>query len=196
MVEYGAATEEEMVLAFLQAELRSPRFGQNYVAHLQQIGCDERIVTQADLANLRDNAIRSDLLTRVRGFSTRTFLFAGFPPDVAWQHCKLTAGEVSEVRYGKYKSWIGLSGGTRRVGDGARRSSACTAGERPNTDVIAVARAISLGTTYPALIAASDGHGALVLIEGHTRATAYAIANTAAHIIVGTAPEIANWKYW
>jgi hypothetical protein len=52
------------------------------------------------------------------------------------------------------------------------------------------------GATFPSLIAATNGDGPLVLIEGHTRATAYAITNSPADVIIGTSPDMTNWKYW
>jgi hypothetical protein len=63
--------------------------------------------------------------------------------------------------------------------------------------VRAVVNAIQQGTVSPPLIAATTtGNGPLVLIEGHTRATAYAITKSSANLIVGTSPHFTNWHYW
>jgi hypothetical protein len=86
-----------MNLAFLQAELPSPRFGAAYAQKVQMLRCDQRIITQTDLTNARENLLRKRLLMNVRGYTNKTSLFAGFPADVPWRHVILTPEEAGSL---------------------------------------------------------------------------------------------------
>ena len=196
MIDHGPATEDEMILAFLQAELFSPRFGPQYTYWLAQFRRTPDIITNPDLTNAGDNAVRKTLLTNVRGYANKTYLFRGFPPDVQWHHVTLEQKDIDELRYANYPTWTALSGGTRRVADGARHLHTHPTAENADQNVPGVIQALRKGTTFPPLIAASNGDGPLVLIEGHTRATAYLIAGTPTDVIVGTSPHMTEWGFW
>jgi hypothetical protein len=66
--------------------------------------------------------------------------------------------------------------------------------------VEAIERDIENGPSYPALIAvAKDAEGPFVLVEGHTRATAYCRALSESdeiEVIGGYSPDIASWRFW
>ena len=79
MIDNGPATEEEMILAFLQAELPSPRFGKIYGECLRRVGLGPEIITNPDLNNAMDNLVRKTLLTTVRGYGTRTLAITAQP---------------------------------------------------------------------------------------------------------------------
>jgi hypothetical protein len=68
MIDNGPATEDDMILAFLQAELPPPRFGPSYGECLRRFGRGPRIITNPDLANASENTIRKTLLTNVRAY--------------------------------------------------------------------------------------------------------------------------------
>lgn len=61
----------------------------------------------------------------------------------------------------------------------------------------AVARLVESGATFPELIATENGAGSLVLLEGHTRATAYVLARrqTSVEVLVASSPRIAEWAF-
>lgn len=79
MQELGPATEHEMVLAFLQAEVDSPRWTHLYAAMLQQLGATRDLVDHADLTRDEENLRRIQLLAGVRGYRMNAALFRGFP---------------------------------------------------------------------------------------------------------------------
>src|SRR6266849_10132295 len=120
MRDLSPATEDEIVLAFVQAEIDSARFGAHYAAFLSN-SCLERgsIVDQPNLQSDRENRIRRELLTAVRGWGNRTFLFKGFPQNVTWRKVAIGAEEADKLRYANYETWVRLSGGSRLVVDGA-----------------------------------------------------------------------------
>src|SRR3954451_2356666 len=78
-----AATEDEVLACFWQAELASPRW------------------TAADVES------------RKRDWAKRDGLFGGLPHDLAWERVALTADEVLEVLYIRWDWWVTVSNGTR-----------------------------------------------------------------------------------
>jgi len=68
-----------MVLAFLQAEVDSPRFRHSA---RKAVG-DMNLVSSPRLDEPRENARRRTALQRYRGFGNNDWLFRGFPAEVA-----------------------------------------------------------------------------------------------------------------
>jgi hypothetical protein len=68
MIERGAATEDEMIAAFLRAEIDSSRYGNNFVlTGLIQLGLERSIIDVPNCANAAENAIRRTLI-QYRGY--------------------------------------------------------------------------------------------------------------------------------
>jgi len=192
------ATVDEMVVAFLRAEANSTRWG-NAFANL-----DRRLIDEPDTTNVAQNAARADALAAHRGdVRTRTVFFRGLPLDTGWQRWALTPVELGDVRYANYVTWIKLSGGTRRIRDGAANVQQLQVYEDHdiNAGIRATARAIDERKPMPELIAvAQDADGRdLVLLEGHTRATAYLIAKkppTEVTVLTGWSRTMDTWPWF
>lgn len=202
MIERGAATEDEMIAAFLRAEIDSSRYGNNFVlTGLIELGLERTIVDAPNFTNAAENAIRRKLI-EYRGYPTRSLLFEGFPLDVRWRRVELEARDFAVMRYindtvTKTPHWTSLSGGTRRVSDGAhnfpqRQTDPAT------QQIAAIAQAVRNGRRFPELIAAQAEDGSLILIEGHSRATAYAMENAMHSVesLVGSSPSMTEWLFY
>ncbi len=197
MIEIGQSNENEMILAFLRAEVDSPRFGQNLVEPLTRAGYTrQEIIDNPDLLNNNHNFFRASLLD-FRGYNIRDFLFKGFPRDVAWRRVELEPDEIKLLKYANYPTWIDLSGRTRLVIDGARNIDTIQVAEDANIHVKAVLAEIQNGRTYPELIAVERGSN-LILVEGHVRATAYALAGPQSNIgvIIGSSSTMNRWIWY
>src|SRR2546425_34638 len=114
MLDLGPVTEDEMVLAFVRGEIDSPLYG--FRAGLGPHA--GRIVDHADLADAEGNTARKEVLRQGRGYPDR-LLFQGLPRNVTWRRFRLDPNEVADLRYANHPAWVALSGGTRRVRDGA-----------------------------------------------------------------------------
>jgi len=95
-------------------------------------------------------------------------------------------------------SWFGLSGATRRVADGAatvRRGRAEPGYEPVFGSILATAARMREGAQYPELILArQSGESPLVIVEGHTRATAYVlVGRERVPAFVGEARDLDGW---
>jgi hypothetical protein len=118
-----SAGEEEMVLAFLRAELASSRFAGDVAAALARQGADRSLVHRADLSDAEANLKRHQALEDYRGprRGPRAGIFGGLPDDVAWSWVALTREELLDVRYIDWEYWLEVTGGTRRPADAIRR---------------------------------------------------------------------------
>src|SRR4051812_27282618 len=88
MIERGPASENEVVLAFLQAEINSPKpdVREHYARCLEDRGLDRaRLIDHGDLTDEDASRIRMAVLDDVRGFGRRVWLFQGFPTNTAWR---------------------------------------------------------------------------------------------------------------
>jgi hypothetical protein len=199
MIDLGPANEDDLVLAFLQAEIDSARFGSCYAMILANSGLDRNsVIDHPDRKSQRDNSIRGELLKHVRGYGSGQFLFTGFPPDVTWRHVIMEERDFPKLRYAKCQPWIELSGGTRLVTEGAKNIAPGGPAEEAAVNIRAVVADLKRGKRFPELIAVEGQNGDIVLMEGHTRATAYVLSLPAEPIgcIVGSSPTMTSWAFY
>jgi len=189
-----------MVLAFLRAEVDSSRFGAPYqscFAQLKQkLGLDrELLLGAADLRSVQHNSVRKNILRTARGYGDGQLLFRNFPSDVTWRRIALETTDLGKLKYGNWPPWPAFSGWTRWVVDGAANIHSVDLGNRTNDLILAIASDVKAGKKYAELIGAAGEGGDVILIEGHVRATAYALAQLPDRMecIVGTSPAMRNW---
>ena len=200
MEELGPATEHDMVLAFLQGEVDSPRWRERYAWVIQQLGATRDLIDRPDLTREADNRQRITVLANMRGYRVNRFLFTGFPCDATtWRRVRLAPGDFGLLRYcnpAGAPGFVQLSGGTRRVVDAAANFAQMETDASPH--VRAVAEALKAGQTYPPLIAVESIEGDLILVEGYTRATAYALLGPPGPVdfFIGTSPRIHEWAFY
>jgi len=190
MRELGQAKADEMVLAFLKAEIDSQRFRSDYQAPLAQSGFDRRtLIDSPDLRSALQNEARRMVLERAKGG-----LFQGFPADVTWRRVALEKADIPRLKYLNHRNWIEFSGCTRLVSDGAKNIGSRILPNDTNAQILTIAEAFKNGSRYPELIAVAVGED-IVLVEGHMRATAYILAGWPARVacILGASPTMDRW---
>ncbi|HZS64619.1 MAG TPA: hypothetical protein VFA53_09000, partial [Xanthobacteraceae bacterium] len=169
------ATAAEVTLAFLRAQIDSPRWGKPYRAWLRRRGLSRRqLIDRADLSDAGQNAARVRLL----GLATNNIL-NGLPAGTAWTRRMIAPAELGRLKYINADPWLSLSGRTRLVADGARNLDTVAAKDGRldiNAHVRAVMKALRTGQAFPELILVEGENGGLILLEGHARATAYVAA--------------------
>lgn len=189
-----------MVLAFLQAEINSARFREKYLKNLGILKQDLSLIEKADLKNKLENENRKKLLNKTRGFTSRKWLFKSFPLEVTWFLVSLSPKEGEKIWYAGYKDWKKLAGGTRKASEGAKNLYLVNPGYNHKPNVEGVVARLKKGETFPYLISATDDWEKLILLEGHTRATAYFLHYGAwpkdKKIIVGYSKNLKNWRLY
>jgi hypothetical protein len=189
------ATEDEMVLAFLRAERGSRRWGE-YVS--QAVGERWALLDDADLTNASENAARRSMLD-YRGYSSRIYLFRGFPDNVEWWLVRLPRSEVGDLMFA-----LGicdeLTQKTRKVAIAARNAATipCQDGSL-NASIAEIVETDLKGASFEPLITASRSPETQhVLIEGYARACAYSTNTNGADVdaLVGYSSAIPGWTFW
>jgi hypothetical protein len=193
-------TEDHMVAAFVRAEFDSARFAKPYRDGVKELRVNPRgLIDKPDLSNQRANENRRLLLRGVRGYGIEQALFRGWPADVEWWRVRVSLEELGAFKYAHYQTWLDLTKGSRLVSDGAANVDTVPAGEEVNAHIRAVAPLVSAGRHYPELIlVAREREGPVVVMEGHTRATAYIIAGAPDPVdcLLGISPHMDSWFYW
>lgn len=95
----GEANEDEVLAAFLQAEIDSERHAQKILKELHADDRPKSIVDSPDFEDHEGNAYRRSILGRVRGWGRGEGMFQGFPERVVWALVALTTEELADVRY-------------------------------------------------------------------------------------------------
>jgi hypothetical protein len=201
MVELRPATADEMILAFLQADIETldPDRRKWFADALTARAADR--VTLIHRGNVHDPQQNSDrrFVLGVRGYGTKQALFTGFPSDTSWRLVKVTPDEVKDFRYANHlPNWAAVSGGTRLIRDAVKNLDQ-EQNAQINGNVAGIANRVRKGEQFPALIAAQlTGADEQVLIEGHNRATAYALIGLPNQIemFIGTSSQMGGWLFF
>lgn len=192
--------DDEMIAAFLQAEIDSERFGRDVRSCLRPFGRGVSILRTPDTTNSVENGIRREILASFRGYGRNAYLFPGFPANVIWWRAHLSVTYLLEVSYCTHPEWTGLSGGTRKVTDGA--AAVRDGDESENARLIrAIAAAIERGKPQaPLILVGKTESGPFVALEGHKRLTAYALTTefipSGVDVFVGLSEDIGGWRYF
>lgn len=192
----GPASEDDMVLAFLRAELDSSRFSRQLLTALADLGFDRTLVDEADLGDPEQNAGRRRVLDEYRGYERRIGLFGGLPKDVSWSWVALTPEELADVRYIHWDYWLEVSGGSRRPSDAIARMR--RQWEDPDDEVRQIADAVARGSLPHEIVVVGRPPGRdLVVLEGHVRLSGLLLRPellpSEVRVLLGTSPRIGEW---
>jgi hypothetical protein len=182
MIIERAASESEMVLEFLRAEVGSV------------------IGPEADLSDPQQNEKRMRILDCLRGYVQRRFLFSKFPTDTVWSRRRLTVEDFPSLRYVRCSPWRQLAGDDLSVAAGAKRIRDRTFDKR-DTEIMslvpkieAIARAINDGVDLtPVILAESTNE--LVVLEGNHRVTGFVLAQSDRPMVAlcGSSSSMPEW---
>lgn len=171
------ASQAEMIWAFLRGEYDSARFGPEVRAAMERNGCPEEYLSNARLDDMAECDARRRALADCRDWGRDAGLFEGFPARVRWLLARCEPGDLDALRYIRYSYWDELSNWTGRAREGAR---SVLAGREvfgvSNAAFTAGAALLRAGGTFPPMIALCSAAPRFVLLEGHSRLTAYALA--------------------
>lgn len=204
MDDLGPATEDQVILAWLQAEIESADFQAYLVGNPPNpanLSLALKAARSPDLRDKTQNELRRQIIQSTYGFGTGAGSFEGLGPDLSWRRFRLSVSEVSEMLYMRRAgAWQLLSPVTRKVAEGATNIGHIFTGDSTNMVVLSLASGLCHSEKkVPEIIALRRPDGALVILEGHARATAIVLE---AHrfpqgvvAYVGEGPSVANWPY-
>lgn len=194
----GPASEDDMLEAFVLAEIDSPRFGLTYGHALAQVGVHlPPSHLRMFLAMPAQRPLLAWLLRQCRGYGRGSLLFREFPAQVSWYWCEHQGSDFGELRYPRFADWLELTGGSLRVSDGVARLLAEPA--RPQAShVEGVLHRVAAGWTPPPPIVVRHSNGTLALLEGCVRSSALALRKSRVpqRVLMGTSPTMDGWAHW
>ncbi len=189
-----AATEDEMIAAFVRAELESPRFGAALRSTLAELGMSVEVVSAA-ASVAGANEARRQLLAAYRGWGQYESVFGGMPDDVVWSWAELDESVLRE-RVFTIKWYFEETFGTRsahEIGGVKRRAADASRSQ--------LERSFAEGRILePPILLAEPDLRRLVILEGHSRILSY-LANSDLVTfpilsMIGTSPRVAAWSEW
>ncbi len=125
---------------------------------------------EPNVADPEQNAVRTGMLELLRP------MVGSLPPGILWNRATASREDLNNFLYMAGADWVGLSGGSRRIGDGARLFTSNCHDEALRSAVHRIRRKVLAGRIFPPLIAISTpALDRIVVIEGHKRATAYLV---------------------
>ena len=206
MEDLGAASDEQVILAWLQAEIESPPF-QAYLigdppkpTHLAR---GLALARNADLDNAEHNADRRRIIASAHGFGRGALIFAGLQDDIVWRRARVSTTDVAAMLYSnRNATWTTLAPATRTVAEGASNAVRVYSGDDTNLHILSLARIICHADPAPELsplICLRLPDGTISLLEGHTRATAIVLEGhrlpRGVDAFIGDSPSIKSWAY-
>ncbi|HET9782114.1 MAG TPA: hypothetical protein VFR33_10075 [Candidatus Dormibacteraeota bacterium] len=204
MEDLGGASEDQVILAWLQAVIESADFQAYLIGNPPNpanLSLALKAARSPDLHDPTQNDLRRQIITSTYGFGTGAGSFEGLGRDVTWRRFHLSVQEVSEMLYMRRSGpWQLLSPVTRKVAEGATNVGHVFTGDGTNMVVLSLASGLCHSDKkVPEIIALRSTDGSLVILEGHARATAIVLE---AHrfprgvdVFVGDGPSVANWPY-
>jgi hypothetical protein len=202
--ELGSASDDQIILAWLQAEIESPGFQQYLIgepANAANLSLALKLARSPDLRDPEQNGIRRQIITNTHGFGMGVGTFQGLGNDIRWRRVRLTVDEVSEMLYASRSgAWTILAPATRKVAEGAVNVGHVFTGDQTNMVVLSLASGIChADKKIPEVIALRRPDERLVILEGHARATAIVLEGHrfphGVQAYVGDSPSVANWAY-
>lgn len=204
MDDLGPASEDQVILAWLQAEIESADFQAYLVGNPPNpanLSLALKAARSPDLRDQTQNDLRRQIITSTYGFGTGAGSFEGLGADLKWRRFRLTTDEVAEMLYMRRAGpWQLLSPVTRKVAEGATNIGHVFTGDSTNMVVLSLASGLCHSDKkVPEIIGLRRQDGALVILEGHARATAIVLEAhrfpRGVEVFVGEGPSVANWPY-
>ena len=205
MEDRGTAGEDQVILAWLQAQIESPDFQAYIVGNPPdptKLSAALKAARSPDLHDAAQNELRRQIISAAFGFGQGTGSVAGLGDDLTWRRVRVTTDEVAEMLYARHEgAWQLLSPVTRKVAEGATNIGHVFTGDVTNMVVLSLASGLCHSEKkVPEIIALKrPGDGRLVILEGHARATAIVLE---AHrfpkgvdVFVGEGPSVGSWAY-
>jgi hypothetical protein len=200
----GVASEDQVILAWLQAEIESAGFQQYLIGDPPNPANLSLALKLARSPNLRDqeqNALRRNIISSTHGLGMGVGQFQGLANDIQWRRVKLTTADVGEMLYASRSgAWTILAPVSRKVAEGATNVGHVFTGDQTNMVVLSLAYGINHSDKkVPEIIALRGPDGRLVILEGHARATAIVLEaerfKRGVEAYVGDSPSVASWAY-
>ncbi len=171
----SSSSKERAVLEWLKAEIDSARFSDDLYEAIKKLGFSEEIITKANLDDKQENENRWQILKTYRTWLDRDF------DDYEWKLVELDKNDVLELDYIDYSYWNELSDNTHKVGRAVKNiEDDKVVFDVPNDAFHLIAKDVERGKDFnPIIVVSKHGNKQGEILEGHLRATGYALSRHA-----------------
>ncbi|MGI9027325.1 MAG: hypothetical protein ACR2FM_00565 [Candidatus Saccharimonadales bacterium] len=191
-------TDDEMIWNFLKAEFESSRFRKGSLRALEMLKVSKQIIDSPDFTDEEENKQRAAVLHLTRGWPNEE-LFTNFPANTTWTLGRLTKAEVAASYRLNSSRWPNRA--SRKVSTVIREIENGVKFEEISNDIIEsiISRVNSSAEVLPIIMVSKSLDDDRTLIEGHTRALAYASSKCEAetfNVILGVSLDMKSWAYY
>jgi hypothetical protein len=187
------ASEDEMLLCFLRAEMDSPTEGARLLAALDDCGLDSSVLTAPDVDDEEEHRARRNLFHAYRGGES---VFVGLPwDDLTWYEATVTEADLRD-RTVTCRNHFESRYGTRRIDQIAELWDRST----PPVPQGVLARIRHGETMQPPILISEPALERMVVLEGHNRLISY-LRNPSPvtfplSTLIGVSPHASRWCQW
>lgn len=177
MRQIGTCTEDEMIWEYLRAEYTSERFSEKLKRVMEEMCLEKQIILAPDFEKKEEAAQRRALLGEYRGYGQNRDMFEHFPSHIEWSLFSFQQEDLKNIRYIDYSYWNELSKGTHlpiEAVEAVRNNIRIF--DVPNDGFLLAEKYIRKGGAFPRMIFLTADYQQFVIVEGHHRMTAYALA--------------------
>lgn len=192
-------SEDQMISLFLKGELNSVRFSDELKNEMKELNVDTKVVVEPNLSSEQENLARRKLFGKYRGYGENHEIFEDFPNDMRWTQVSLSPEETLQIRYINYSYWDELSKQTHLPTVAAETIKSDTEiFNVSNKNFLKAAEFLRGGGSFPEMVlVARNENSPLIVLEGHLRLTAYALAPEyipeTLTAIVGFSENLGQW---
>lgn len=171
------SNENEMVYEFLKMEISSGRYSEKILNILQDMQIGKNIVVDGNISDEQENALRTEIMGRFRGYKKNSELFENFPVNIDWYWTVFDNADISKIIYINYSYWNEISNYTGSPVEAAKTIlSGRTIYDVPNDGFFEALKFIEDGNIFPPIIMLTDkSESRYIILEGHCRMTAYGL---------------------
>lgn len=186
-------TDDEMVAAFLKAEMQSSRFRPRIDKWVK--ADDPRLawLSDPDVADAVQCEFRAFVLSHTRGWRSdrEGSLLKSLPHDTQWQLVRMSLDELLWVRFIKEGYWI-------KHTNGERTFEALIEHAPADSPILEISRFMTASAyQHPMIAVGHDLASGLVMMEGNGRLSGAAASGVKTFdVIIGTSPSMSSWLWW
>lgn len=164
------SNEAEMILCYLKAELNSSRFKDGLLNSLKQHNFSQRLITNGNPVDKKENDKRRQILKDYRGYPDKQ-LFYNFPQKIIWKFVRFEENDIENIFYINYGDWNTLSNDTSSCLEAAKNIYNNGELYKPYLDGL---KYLEKNVFDPIILITADQERYLI-IEGHSRMTVYGL---------------------
>ena len=169
------SNENEMLLEYLKCEVNSNRFSEKLEKTLAELNLSQNIILNANLDDESENQQRKLIMEKFREYPTGD-IFKNFPKHIKWQYVQFEEGDFDKMFFLNWPCWNRRTNNSGKPADAAQNIlKGIEFEDIPNEKFLSGLKYLESGNKFKPIIAVTCNGEKIVLIEGHSRVTVYAL---------------------